>query len=179
MDLQISKHEDTILDNATIKSLMGSKCDAVLGQLTEVLPSGADFISVSQSSSGLLLIKCLMHAPCPRDPRILILLSKVTSTMLLNGVWMADPPSCGVPLECETLSTVCDDESIQAHALVPHQEPLKAGRTGARSCFLHLEGAGGKAYSNYAVGYNNVDVAAATRHSIPVGNTPGKLMAVD
>jgi len=41
--------------------------------------------------------------------------------------------------------------------------------------FAALEAAGGRAYSNYAVGYNNVDVDAATRHGIPVGNTPGVL----
>lgn len=41
--------------------------------------------------------------------------------------------------------------------------------------FAALEAAGGKAYSNYAVGYNNVDVEAATRHDIAVGNTPGVL----
>lgn len=36
-----------------------------------------------------------------------------------------------------------------------------------------LKQAGGKVYSNYAVGYNNVDVKAATKHGLPVGNTPG------
>lgn len=41
--------------------------------------------------------------------------------------------------------------------------------------FEALKAAGGRAYSNYAVGYNNVDVAAASRHGIPVGNTPGVL----
>ena len=41
--------------------------------------------------------------------------------------------------------------------------------------FSSLKAAGGQAYSNYAVGYNNVDVAAATRHNLPVGNTPGVL----
>ncbi|MEJ2283788.1 MAG: NAD(P)-dependent oxidoreductase [Desulfobacterales bacterium] len=41
--------------------------------------------------------------------------------------------------------------------------------------FGALEAAGGTAYSNVAVGYNNVDVDAATRHGIPVGNTPGVL----
>ncbi len=41
--------------------------------------------------------------------------------------------------------------------------------------FAALRAAGGTAYSNYAVGYNNVDVAAATKHRIPVGNTPGVL----
>jgi len=41
--------------------------------------------------------------------------------------------------------------------------------------FAALKTAGGTAYSNVAVGYNNVDVAAATQHGIPVGNTPGVL----
>ena len=43
--------------------------------------------------------------------------------------------------------------------------------------FSALEAAGGTAYSNYAVGFNNIDVDAATRHGIPVGNTPGVLTA--
>jgi hydroxypyruvate reductase 1 len=41
--------------------------------------------------------------------------------------------------------------------------------------FGALASAGGRAYSNYAVGYDNVDVPGATRHGIPVGNTPGVL----
>ncbi|MGD2098215.1 MAG: NAD(P)-dependent oxidoreductase [Desulfobacterales bacterium] len=41
--------------------------------------------------------------------------------------------------------------------------------------FAALKAAGGIAYSNYAVGFDNVDVDAATRHGIPVGNTPGVL----
>jgi hydroxypyruvate reductase 1 len=41
--------------------------------------------------------------------------------------------------------------------------------------FAALQRAGGTAYSNYAVGYNNVDVDAATKRGIPVGNTPGVL----
>lgn len=41
--------------------------------------------------------------------------------------------------------------------------------------FAALERAGGSAYSNYAVGYDNVDVAAATARGIRVGNTPGVL----
>ena len=38
-----------------------------------------------------------------------------------------------------------------------------------------LKASGGTAYSNVAVGFNNVDVDAATQHGIPVGNTPGVL----
>jgi hydroxypyruvate reductase 1 len=41
--------------------------------------------------------------------------------------------------------------------------------------FAALKAAGGKAYSNYAVGFDNVDIDAACRHGIPVGNTPGVL----
>ena len=41
--------------------------------------------------------------------------------------------------------------------------------------FATLKSAGGKVYSNYAVGYNNVDVDSATKYGIPVGNTPGVL----
>ena len=41
--------------------------------------------------------------------------------------------------------------------------------------FVALRKAGGTAYGNYAVGYNNVDIDAATKIGIPVGNTPGVL----
>jgi len=43
------------------------------------------------------------------------------------------------------------------------------------SLFEALKGSGGRAYSNYAVGVNNVDVVAASKEGIPVGNTPGVL----
>ena len=41
--------------------------------------------------------------------------------------------------------------------------------------FEALQQAGGRVYSNYAVGYDNVDLVAATRRGIAVGNTPGVL----
>ena len=41
--------------------------------------------------------------------------------------------------------------------------------------FAALKHAGGRAFSNYAVGYNNVDLPAASACGIPVGNTPGVL----
>ena len=41
--------------------------------------------------------------------------------------------------------------------------------------FEALKGSGGRAYSNYAVGFNNVDVIAASKLGIPIGNTPGVL----
>ena len=44
-----------------------------------------------------------------------------------------------------------------------------------QALFAALKAAGCTVYSNYAVGYNNVDVDAATENGIPVGNTPGVL----
>mmetsp|Transcript_9346 Transcript_9346/g.12885 ORF Transcript_9346/g.12885 Transcript_9346/m.12885 type:complete len:797 (-) Transcript_9346:50-2440(-) len=41
--------------------------------------------------------------------------------------------------------------------------------------FTTLKNAGGNAYSNMAVGFDNVDVAAATKIGVAVGNTPGVL----
>ena len=45
----------------------------------------------------------------------------------------------------------------------------------SETLFAALKAAGGSAYSNYAVGYNNVNVDVASAHHIPVGNTPGVL----
>jgi len=41
--------------------------------------------------------------------------------------------------------------------------------------FKAFRGSGGAVYSNYAVGFNNVDAAAASKLGIPIGNTPGVL----
>ena len=41
--------------------------------------------------------------------------------------------------------------------------------------FLDAAGPGLKVVSNYAVGFDNIDVAAVTRRGIPAGNTPGVL----
>lgn len=80
--VEVCTHPDIILNNATIKKLIGNKCDGVIGQLTED--------------------------------------------------WGSE-------------------------------------------LFEALKQAGGQAYSNYAVGYNNVVVGEATKRGIPVGNTPGVL----
>src|SRR4029078_7429010 len=41
--------------------------------------------------------------------------------------------------------------------------------------FLDAAGPGLKVVSNYAVGFDNIDVPACTRRGIPAGNTPGVL----
>lgn len=43
--------------------------------------------------------------------------------------------------------------------------------------FEPLKAAGGRAFSNYAVGISNVDVDAGTANKIAVGNTPGETLA--
>lgn len=43
--------------------------------------------------------------------------------------------------------------------------------------FSALRKAGGRAFSNMAVGYNNVDVNAATKYGVSVGNTPVSLIS--
>jgi hypothetical protein len=45
------------------------------------------------------------------------------------------------------------------------------GQDWGSELFEALKSAGGKAYSNYAVGYNNVKVEEATKRGIPVGKT--------
>jgi glyoxylate reductase len=79
----------------------------------------------------------------------------------------------------------CDAE-VWPDELPPPREVLLAKVRGADGllCLLTdrvdaelLDAAGPqlKVVSNYAVGYDNVDVAAATARGIPVGNTPGVL----
>ncbi|KAL9370667.1 hypothetical protein Peur_035807 [Populus x canadensis] len=47
----------------------------------------------------------------------------------------------------------------------------KCGSVIGQTLFAALSRAGGKAFSNMAVGYNNVDVSAANKYGVAVGNT--------
>jgi len=44
-----------------------------------------------------------------------------------------------------------------------------------KELFMTLRKAGGKVYSNYAVGYDNIKLEAASKNKIAIGNTPGVL----
>jgi len=76
---------------------------------------------------------------------------------------------------CTSTDVLTTDEIIAAMAPRCHGAIGQLTETWGEALFKALEKAGGKVYSNYAVGFNNVDLSAATRHGIPVGNTPGVL----
>lgn len=79
----------------------------------------------------------------------------------------------------------CDARVWEDELPPPRQELLRAieGCDGVLTLltdrvddeFLDRAGPGLRVVSNYAVGFDNVDVAACTRRGIPVGNTPGVL----
>jgi lactate dehydrogenase-like 2-hydroxyacid dehydrogenase len=75
---------------------------------------------------------------------------------------------------------------IWPDALPPERDAMLDNARGAAAILCLLSdridsevmdaaGSGLKVISNYAVGYDNIDVAEATRRGIPVGNTPGVL----
>ena len=88
-------------------------------------------------------------------------------------------PEAGIRLMKEAgLSVTIADQSLSREALISklqdYEALLSAGFVKADAGFLeackHL-----KVLSLFSVGYDNVDIAAATRLGIPVGNTPGVL----
>ena len=96
-------------------------------------------------------------------------------------VYVSRPiPEAGLAL----LRASCDVEVKPTDELVPHEELVeKVKGRDALLCLLtepideEIIEAGSdlKIIANYAVGYNNIDVEAATKHGIWVSNTPGVL----
>jgi glyoxylate reductase len=85
----------------------------------------------------------------------------------------------------DAVRAVCDMDLWEDDLPAPRDELLRrvAGVEGVLTlltdrvddAFLDAAGPGLKVVSNYAVGFDNVDVAACARRGIPVGNTPGVL----
>jgi len=102
---------------------------------------------------------------------------RVVVTKILPGKqWLGILTEAGFRVEICTSTDILDGEMI-GKAIGSGCDGLIGQLTEAwnEELFAKLKNAGGKVYSNYAVGYNNVDVDAATRNGIPVGNTPGVL----
>jgi glycerate dehydrogenase len=100
----------------------------------------------------------------------------IVTKALPGGRWIDILTAADCRIEISRSTAVLDTETIKAaiggrcdgaigQLTEPWGEPL----------FDSLKAAGGIAYSNYAVGFNNVDLDAASRAGIPVGNTPGVL----
>jgi len=86
----------------------------------------------------------------------------------------------------ELLRRECSDLHISPHDRAATREELLRGVAGRDGVLCHLTdrvddevlaaaGPACRAFANYAVGYNNIDVAAAARRGIWVTNTPGVL----
>jgi hydroxypyruvate reductase 1 len=102
---------------------------------------------------------------------------RVIVTKTLPGQrWLDILTAADCRIEICPITAVLDTATIQA--AIGHRCDGAIGQLtepwGA-TLFEALKAAGGMAYSNYAVGYNNVDLDAATQAGIPVGNTPGVL----
>ena len=76
---------------------------------------------------------------------------------------------------CPSTEVVSTDEILNAIGEQCDGAIGQLTETWDETLFSALKAAGATAYSNYAVGFNNVDIPAATRNGIPVGNTPGVL----
>jgi hydroxypyruvate reductase 1 len=102
---------------------------------------------------------------------------RVVATKELPGTrWLETLVRAGCRVEVCTSTDVLSVEEIKA-AMGTQCDGVLGQLTEdwGDELFTALKAAGGTAYSNVAVGYNNVDVAAATKHGIPMGNTPGVL----
>ncbi|GAB4822543.1 hypothetical protein N2152v2_009589 [Parachlorella kessleri] len=103
---------------------------------------------------------------------------RVVVTKDLPGArWKQILTSAGCRVEvCTSPETILDVPTIQK--LIGKQCDGVIGQlteNWGEELFGSLKRAGGRAYSNYAVGYNNVVVPEAVKQGIPVGNTPGVL----
>ena len=103
---------------------------------------------------------------------------RVLVTKILPGDrWLKILTSAGCRVEiCSADQTILDNSMIKR--LIGTQCDGVIGQLTedwGSELFESLKQAGGRAFSNYAVGYNNVKVPEATARGLPVGNTPGVL----
>jgi hydroxypyruvate reductase 1 len=100
----------------------------------------------------------------------------IVTKELPGSLWLQRLTRAGCRVELCTSTDVLSVEDIKT-AMGTNCDGVLGQLTEdwSEALFAALRAAGGTAYSNVAVGYNNVDVDAATKHEIPVGNTPGVL----
>ena len=107
----------------------------------------------------------------PGGSRRVIVTKELPGERWLETLISAD---CAVEV-CESLDVLTPDEIAERIGSSCDGAIGQLTEDWNAELFTTLAAAGGTVYSNYAVGYNNVDVAGATAVAIPVGNTPGVL----
>lgn len=102
---------------------------------------------------------------------------RVVVTKLLPGErWLEILTDAGCRVEvCTSEDLLSTEDILTAIGDRCHGAIGQLTESWGETLFSALKAAGGRAYSNLAVGFDNVDVPAATRMGIPVGNTPGVL----
>ena len=100
----------------------------------------------------------------------------IVTKQLPGDRWLEILTGAGCRVEiCTSTEVVSTDEILDAIGERCNAAIGQLTETWGETLFSALKAAGAAAYSNYAVGFNNVDIPAATRNGIPVGNTPGVL----
>ncbi|MEN8235746.1 MAG: NAD(P)-dependent oxidoreductase, partial [Actinomycetota bacterium] len=90
--------------------------------------------------------------------------------------WLEILVAAGCRVEVCTSTTVLSSDEIAAHIGDACNGVIgQLTEDWSTDLFAKLAAAGGSVYSNYAVGYDNVDVDGASAAGIAVGNTPGVL----
>lgn len=107
----------------------------------------------------------------PSGTRRVIVTKALPGERWLNILIRAD---CSIEI-CQSTNVLTAQEIIRTIGTRCHGAIGQLTETWGETLFATLKAAGGRVYSNYAVGFNNIDLPAATRHLIPVGNTPGVL----
>ncbi len=102
---------------------------------------------------------------------------RIIITKALPGTrWLEILTGSGCRVEvCTSEATLEKDGIIEALGRECAGAIGQLTETWGEALFDALSRAGGRAYSNYAVGINNLDVDSATKRGIAVGNTPGVL----
>jgi len=102
---------------------------------------------------------------------------RVVVTKELPGTaWLEILAGSGARVEYGTSTRILTEaEILEAMGEACHGAIGQLTEAWGDTLFAALRAAGGTVYSNYAVGYDNVDIEAATTRGIAVGNTPGVL----
>lgn len=100
----------------------------------------------------------------------------IVTREIVGSLWLQRLIRADCRVEMCTSTDVLDGEELKA-ALGQGCDAVLAQLTDdcGEAFFEVFKAGGGRAFSNVAVGYDNVDVEAATNFGIPVGNTPGVL----